>query len=221
MVDDAGPIDPPKSYPGRSVTRAAAEGVVGLIPGAGLLTNIYAITHPPIEEVDRRRWEVDMTRRSNTQDELLKSVIAAFLRMKTNNQHAADAQHLSFVRGGMLSTLENIGREGLTPVLKEELQQKLEATAKDVEDLLQGLEAALMSMSDDEKSKDFVDVLHEVVFGTFGKSTIRNDINRLIRSATLGVEEQKRQAMRVCDSIDRFNAGLTKLSSYATASVQL
>jgi hypothetical protein len=221
MSDDSGPIEPPKSFPARTLGRAAIEGVAELIPGASLLTNIYAVTHPPIEEVERERWEHDITRRSNDQDEILKGVVAAFLRMRTNSQRANDAQHLSFVRGGMISTLETIGREGLTPELQAELIHKMETTAKDVEEILEGLDAALMSMSDDEKSREFVDVLHDVVFGSFGKSTIRADIERLIRTAGQSPENQRKQALRICDSIDHFNAGLAKLSNYAMASVTL
>ena len=221
MTDNSGPIAPPKSHPKRTLARSATEAVVELIPGAGLLTNILAVTHPPADEVERQRWEQDMTRRSNEQDELLKGVVSAFLRMKVNSQRAIDAQHLSFVRGGMITTLESIGREGLTPDLKAELAKKMEATARDVEDLLKGLDAALQSMSDDEKSRDFADILFEVVFGTFGKTTIRDEIRQLLRTERQSSDAQKEMALKVCDSIDRFNAGLAKLSGYAAASVEL
>ncbi|MDW9689375.1 hypothetical protein GOB50_30940 [Sinorhizobium meliloti] len=221
MKDNAGPIVPPKSHPARAIGRGVAQGLIELIPGASLLTNIYAVTHPPIEEVEREHWEQNVSRRSNEQDELLKRVIGAFLQMKSNHQQAGNAQQLSFVRGGMISTLEGIAREGLSPRLEEELHRKMENTSKDVEELLQGLDAALLNMSDDPRNLEFADTLREVVFGAFGKSTIRTDIDRLLKSRERDFEEQRQWATRICESIDRFNAGLAKLSHQALAAVNL
>lgn len=221
MIDDSAPIEPPKSHTSRALGRAAAEGLVDLIPGASLLTNIYAVTHPPIEEVERQRWEHDITLRSNERDEKLRNVVGAFLRIKINHRRANDAQQLSFVRGGMISTLESIGRDGLTPALEAELHQKLKTTAGDVDEFLQGLDAALVSMSDDDKNREFVHILHDVVFGSFGKSSIRNDIDRLLWLRKCSPEMQKKLALDICGSIDAFNRGLTKLSNYATVSVDL
>jgi hypothetical protein len=221
MNDDAGPIVPPKSHPARAISRGVAEGLIELIPGASLLTNIYAVTHPPIDEVERQHWEQNVSRRSNEQDELLKRVIGAFLQMKSNHHHAGNAQQLSFVRGGMMSTLEGIAREGLTQRLWEELHRKMENTSKDVEELLEGLDAALLILSDDPRNREFADTLNEVVFGAFGKSTIRNDIDRLLKSRKRPFEEQRQWATRICESIDRFNAGLARLSHQALATVNL
>ncbi|MET3579958.1 hypothetical protein ABID19_002989 [Mesorhizobium robiniae] len=221
MTDDPGPIMPPKSQPRRALLRGTAEGVVELIPGAGLLTNILAVTHPPAEEVERQRWEQDISRRSNEQDELLKRVVSAFLRMQANHHRANEARQLSFVRGGMITTLEAVVREGLLPDLQVELREKLEATATDVDDLLQGLDAALTGMSGDDKSKEFSETLFDAVFGSFGRSTIRGDISYLLRSGNASTDVQKRLAQNICDKIDRFNDNLAKLSNYAAASANL
>lgn len=72
-----GPIEPPSPHPKRALARGVAEGAIEILPGASLLTKIYAVTHPPIEELERQRWEVDMSRRSNEQDELLKRLVGA------------------------------------------------------------------------------------------------------------------------------------------------
>lgn len=216
-----GPIDPPKAHPKRSLARGAAEAVVEVIPGGSLLTKVYAVTHPPLEEVERERWEVDLTRRSNEQDELLKRLLGAHLRMRLNHQRAIDAQQLSFIRGGMITTLEAIARDGLTDETREELRRKFEATTDDVEELLAGLDAALGSMSDDERNREFVDILHETVFGSFGKSSVRTDIHRLLNAGRKSIEWQKRTAASVCEGIDRFNANLARLSNYASASGDL
>ncbi|TPI53303.1 hypothetical protein FJ420_31960 [Mesorhizobium sp. B3-1-3] len=221
MTDNQSPIKPPQLHPRRALLRGAAEGVVELIPGAGLLTNILAVTHPPAEEADRQRWEQDISRRSNEQDELLKRVVGAFLRMQANHTRANEARQLSFVRGGMITTLEAVARDGLLPDLQVELRQKLEATATDVEDLLQGLDAALSGMSDDEKNKEFSDTLFDTVFGTFGKSTIRREIDYLLRSGNASIDEQKRIAQGICNTVDRFNDNLAKLSNYAAVSANL
>ena len=218
MSDGSKPITPPKSNSRRALGRAATEGIVELIPGASLLTNIFAVTHPPAEEVDRTRWEHEMTRRSNEHDELLKRVVSAFLRTKINLERANDAQQLSFVRGGMITTLEGIAREGLTLELQSELRQQLETTAGDVEELLLGLDAALVRMSDDEKNRDFMDTLRDVVFGAFGKSRIREDIERLLHSGKSPRETQQKLALEIGNNIDRFNDGLRKLSNYVSNS---
>lgn len=216
-----GPIEPPKARPKRSLARGTAEAVVEVIPGGSLLTKVYAVTHPPIEQVERQRWEVDMTRRSNEQDELLKRLVGAHLRMIRNYQRANDAQQLSFIRGSMITTLEAIAREGLTDDARVELSRKFETTADDVEELLSGLDAALGSMSDDERNREFVDILHETVFGSFGKSSIRADIRRLLNGGREPIELQKRTAKGICEDIDRSNANLARLSKYASASGDL
>ncbi|MCM2457571.1 hypothetical protein HGO37_19405 [Rhizobium sp. CG4] len=222
MNDDDKPITLPKAHPVRTLARTTGEAVVELIPGANLLTNIYAVTHPPIEQKERQRWEVDITKRSNAQDEQLKSVIAAFLRMTANHQQVGNAQRLSFLRGGMVSTLEKISREGLTQANKTELEEKLESTASGVEELLDGLMVALRNMSDDPKNNDFIKILYEEVFGTLGKDGIRLRIEHFImRSESYTVDDQKRMALEICDNIDQFNAGLMRLSSYATASATI
>jgi hypothetical protein len=221
MSHNSKPIPPPQLHPARALGRAAFEGIFELIPGAGLLTNIYAVTHPPVEEIDRRRWEDEMTLRSNEQDDAIKRVISAFLNMKENHEHANRAQHLSFLRGGMITTLEAIGRDGLAPDLETELNEKLEVTAEDVEDLLQGLDAALLAMTDKERNREFAQILHETVFGSFGKSSIRRDIAELLRSRASSVEVQQKRALAICESIDRFNVGLRRLSNYAVGSVEL
>lgn len=215
------PIEPPKLHPKRALARGAVEGALEISPGASLLTNIYAITHPPIEELERQRWEVDMSRRLNEQDELLKRLVGAHLRMRANHQRANDAQQLSFIRGGMISTLEAIARDGLSPHAEAELRQKFEATTSDVEELLEGLDAALRSMSKDERNREFVHILHETVFGSFGKSSIRNDIHQLLHSSGQAIEWQRDAAADLCQRIDRFNANLARLSNYATSSGDL
>src|SRR5690242_6793867 len=101
-----GPIEPPRRHPRRALARGAAEAVVELIPGASLLTNVLAVTHPPIDELERQQWEVDMTRRTNELDKQLAGIVGAYLRMHSNFRHASEAQQLAFVRGGMISTLE-------------------------------------------------------------------------------------------------------------------
>lgn len=78
MSDDL--IAPPQPHPKRALVRGIAEGAVEIIPGANLLTNIYAVTHPPFEELERQRWEREITQRSNEQANLIKRVICAFLR---------------------------------------------------------------------------------------------------------------------------------------------
>jgi hypothetical protein len=216
-----GPIEPPKPHPKRALARGVVEGAVEIIPGASLLTNIYAVTHPPIEELERQRWEVDMSRRSNEQDELLMRLVGAHLRMRANYQRANDAQQLSFIRGGMARTLEAIARDGLTTHTEAELRQKFEATTSDVEELLEGLDAALGSMSNDERNREFVDVLHETVFGSFGKSSIRNDIYQLLHAGRQSTEWQRNAAAELCERIDQFNANLTRLSNHAMASGDL
>lgn len=215
MSDNSKPIVPPQSHAGRAITRGVVKGAVELIPGASLLTNILAVTHPSIEDVDRKRWEEEMTRRSNEQDAAIARVVGAFLNMKRAN----DAQQLSFVRGGMITTLEAITRDGLTPELQAELSGKLEVTAKDVEELLEGLDAALTGMSDNERHNQFAEILHETVFGSFGKSSIRRDIQKLFQLNDSPIELQKKRAQGICDGIDRFNSGLRRLSNYATASL--
>ncbi|MER9029135.1 hypothetical protein [Mesorhizobium sp. M0674] len=215
MNDDSGPIKPPGSYPGRALARGTAEGLIELLPGASLATNIWAVTHPPADQKERQRWEQDITRRSNETTEQVRHVVSAFLRMQANNQRASEARRLSFLRGGMITTLEAITREGLTPALQVELRGKLETTASDVETLLEGLNAALEIMSADENNREFADILFEAVYGSFGKSSIRQDIDRLLRSANSSVDEQKRQADQICGSIDRFNHNLALLSNFA------
>lgn len=213
-----GPIEPPKAHPKRALARGVVAGAVEMIPGGSLLTNVYAVTHPPIGELERQRWEVDMSRRSNEQDELLKRLVGAHLRMRANHKRANEAQQLSFIRGGMVSTLEAIARDGLSAETEAELRRKFEATTSDVEELLQGLEAALRNMSDDERNREFVDILHETVFGSFGKSSIRNDIYQLLRTGRQPIEWQRHAAADLCKHIDRFNTNLARLSSHATAS---
>lgn len=216
-----GPIEPPKPHPKRALARGVIEASVESIPGASLLTSIYAVTHPPIEELERQRWEVDMSRRSNEQDEILKRLVGAYLRMRSNYQRSNDAQQLSFIRGGMGSTLEAIARDGLSAETEAELRQKFEETTSDVEELLEGLDAALGSMSDDERNREFVDILHETVFGSFGKSSIRGDIYKLLHAGGKSIEWQRNAAADLCDRIDRFNANLARLSSHAMASGDL
>ncbi|MBY5798295.1 hypothetical protein [Rhizobium leguminosarum] len=216
-----GPIEPPSPHPKRALARGVAEGAVEIIPGASLLTKIYAVTHPPIEELERQRWEVDMSRRSNEQDELLKRLVGAHLRVRANHQRANDAQQLSFIRGGMVSSLEAIAREGLSADTESELRRKFEATTSDVEELLKGLDAALGSMSDDERNREFVDILHETVFGSFGKSSIRKDISGLLHAGRKSIEWQRNAAAELCERIDRFNANLARLSNYAMESGDL
>ncbi|WP_343315081.1 hypothetical protein AAIB41_16400 [Brucella sp. BE17] len=215
MSDD--PIVPPQPHPKRALVRGIAEGAVEIIPGASLLTNIYAVTHPPIEELERQRWEWDITQRSNEQADTLKRVVSAFLRIKANSEQAGAAQKLSFVRGGMITTLEAIGREGLSAQLAAELRSKLDQTAADVDDLLQGLDAAILAMRYDERNREFIDIMHEAVFGSFGKSTIRKEIQHLLESGQAPIDQQKELAQRLGDSIDHFNANLARLSTYATA----
>ncbi|MGO7960826.1 hypothetical protein [Rhizobium leguminosarum] len=216
-----GPIEPPSPHPKRALARGVVEGAVEIIPGASLLTNIYAVTHPPIEALERQRWEVDMSRRSNEQDELLKRLVGAHLRIRANYQRANDAQQLSFIRGGMVSSLDAIARDGLSVHTEAELHRKFEATTSDVEELLEGLDAALSSMSDDERNREFVDILQETVFGSFGKSSIRNDIYELLHAGRQSIEWQRNAAAELCKRIDRFNANLARLSNYAIASADL
>lgn len=215
------PIVPPRAFPRRAIGRAVAEGMADLIPGASLLTNIYAVTHPRIEDVDRTRWERDISARSNEHSETLKRVVSAFLRMQANHQQANAAQQLSFIRGGMITTLEVIARDGLTSELETELRRKFESTSADVERLLEGLDAALFAMSSAGDNSQFTEVLHEAVFGSFGKSTIRDSILHLLRSRDDPIERQQLLAERICSNIDHFNASLMKLSKYATSSVSL
>ncbi|WP_187969964.1 hypothetical protein [Aquibium microcysteis] len=136
------PIAPLQAHPKRALARSIAEGTVEIISGASLVTNILAVTHPPIEERERQRWEHDISRRSNDHDEALKAVISAFLRIKANSQRADTAQNLSFVCGGMVTTLEAIARDGMSASLAAVLRAKLDQTAADVDDLLEGLDAA-------------------------------------------------------------------------------
>lgn len=135
------------------------------------------MTHPPIDELERQRWERDITQRSNEQADMPKRVVSAFLRLKTNSEQAGAAQKLSFVRGGMITTLEAIGRQGRSAQLAADLRSKLDQTAADVDDLLQGLDAAILAMRYDESNREFIDIMHEAVFGSFGKSTIRKEIS--------------------------------------------
>ena len=219
MEEDS--IVPPRAFPRRAIGRAVAEGIADLIPGASLLTNIYAVTHPRIEDVDRTRWERDISARANDHSATLKRVVSAFLRMQVNHQHANAAQQLSFLRGGMITTLEVIAREGLSPKLEAELQGKFESTSADVERLLDGLDAALFAMSSAGDNSQFTEILQEAVFGSFGKSSIRESILYLLQSSGDPIEHQKLLAERICSSIDHFNASLTKLRNYATISVSL
>lgn len=221
MPNRSEPLAPPQARFGRSLARGVIEGTVELLPGAGLLTNIYHVTHPPVEEMDRKRWEDEITRRSNEQDVQIKRVVCAFLQLKANCQQANSAQRLSFVRGGIVSTLEAIMREGLTQQLSVELRQKMETTASDVEDLLKGLDAALLAMTEKEQTGEFADILRETVFGVYGKSSIRLDINRLLQSDRLNFELQKELASEVCQNIDYFNTGLQRLSNCAATSISL
>lgn len=218
---DTRPIKPPKGNRKRAIGRAAVESVVEVAPGGSLLTKILAVTHPPIDQVERQQWEVDMTHRSNEQDEIIQRLVGAHVRIGLNFRQANRAQQLSFFRGGMITALEAIARDGLMPETENELASKFASTADDVEELLRGLDAALNSMSDDPRNREFVYTLHETVFGAFGKGSIRNDIQRLLRSGRLSVEFQKEQAKRICEDIDRFNANLVRLSSYAVASGDL
>lgn len=76
-------------------------------------------------------------------------------------------------------------------------------------------------MSDDERNRKFVDILQETVFGTFGKSSIRNDIYQLLRASRQSIEWQRNAAANLCERIDRFNANLARLSNHAMASGNL
>ncbi|PBB58870.1 MULTISPECIES: hypothetical protein [Mesorhizobium] len=96
-----------------------------------------------------------------------------------------------------------------------------EATAADVEELLAGLDAALGSMSNDERNREFVGILHETVFGSFGKSRVRADIHRLFNADRESIEWQKRIAASVCEGMDRLNANLARLTNHASASGDL
>lgn len=121
----------------------------------------------------------------------------------------------------MLTTLEAIARDGMSAPLAAELRAKLDQTAADVDELLEGLDAALLAMSYDEQNREFMDIMHEAVFGSFGKSTIRRDIQSLLESDQASIERQKQIAEKICESIDHFNRTLARLSTYATASVSL
>lgn len=66
---DRRPIDPPASNPGRDVARAMAEGVAELVPGAGVVTALLRVTHPPKSEQERDEWQKAITNRSNEHDQ--------------------------------------------------------------------------------------------------------------------------------------------------------
>lgn len=59
----------------------------------------------------------------------------------------------------------------------------------------------LGSRSDDELNREFVDILHETVFGSFGKSSIRNAINRLLNAGRRSIEWQRNAAADLCERI--------------------
>jgi hypothetical protein len=232
MTDDAERMTPPKAHPRRTVARIATEGLLELVPGVSLLTKIYSVTHPPIEEVEHRKWVEEATTRSNNQDHELKKIIAEFLAFKGgitegfkqlqgNIQHTDSAQQLSFIRGGLVTTLEDIATTGLTEDLAKQLKAKMDETEPEVQDIIEGLREAFENMSDKVANREFKDLLWETVFGTFGKIGIRKEINYLMYNCSPGSASQKQAAERICNLIDRFNHNLMRLGTKAAMSLAL
>jgi hypothetical protein len=57
------PIKPPVRDARRRVWRGILEAVAQLMPISSSLATLYRVTHPPAAEVDRERWEDEVTQR--------------------------------------------------------------------------------------------------------------------------------------------------------------
>lgn len=69
--DNQEPIEAPKSSSRSALGRAAAEGIAEFVPGAGLITSVLRVTHPPKIERDREAWESAISERTNEHAEKL------------------------------------------------------------------------------------------------------------------------------------------------------
>jgi hypothetical protein len=196
------------------------EGTAEVIPGASLLTKIYAVTHPPIEEVERQKWATELSQRSNEHDDLLKKVIGAFIQLKTHHEHANRASQLTFFRNGLLGVLETIAKEGLTKKSQHALRQKLDESAPEVEDIIEGLELARMNLGLSPGSDSFAVRINEIVVGKFGKVGIRERIKEIV-DADASKGGKRELAKVICEEIEVFNRNVVNLGNYASSSVHL
>lgn len=64
--DECKPIKPPQKAPARKLARDVTEAIAGEVPFAGpAVVAVLRNTHPPAEDKDRERWELDVTQRAN------------------------------------------------------------------------------------------------------------------------------------------------------------
>lgn len=59
------PIRPPASDNEKGLARGITEGVIELIPGMGIITNIISVTHPSEAEQAQETWQTEISERTN------------------------------------------------------------------------------------------------------------------------------------------------------------
>jgi hypothetical protein len=201
--------------------RGTAEGIAGLIPGADLVTNILRVTHPPKEEQERAQWEKDISQRTNEHtakfaslDRAVRDIVGAYITANTVHHHASQAGQLSFFRSGMLRSLEAIATGRGTQQDQQRLRELLVATGPEVDGIIQGLILARDSLSENAETLEFSHRLDEVIYGPFGKASIRERIEEVART-DLSASHLPPLAEQICNEIEQFNRAVVALGRYA------
>jgi hypothetical protein len=130
---------------------------------------------------------------------------------------AADAAiDLEFWPDGMLEELTILAKGEGTKASFKKLMKKLKSTAREVEEILEGLKRSRNHISKLKGGEIVVTQINQIVFNQeTGKSAIRRDIESLIRThkSTKAVNDHyvRNQSLIICNAIDAFNAGLHRL----------
>ncbi|WP_411196585.1 hypothetical protein [Rhizobium sp.] len=212
------PIVPPVQAPGRNLARNLTEAAVELIPGGGLVTALYRVTHPPLADKLRGEWEQTISERTNEhssrleRQELALQDLQSFLSARTARKEAGQAGLLSFFRTGMLASLEKIADERGDVETQKRLAQQLDATAPEVEEIISSLTVARDMLSGEAEFVEFAHRLDDVLYGKFGKVGIRERIQELI-TADIRQPYVPELAKQICTEIREFNRRVIALAS--------
>lgn len=211
-------IVPPVQMPGRTLTRDLTEAAAELIPGGGLFTALYRVTHPPLADRLRGEWEQTISERTNEhssrleRQELALRDLQSFLTARTSRKEAGQAGLLSFFRTGMLTSLEKIADGRGDVETQKGLAQELDATAPEVEEIISSLTAARDILSGEAEFVEFAHRLDDVLYGQFGKVGIRDRIQEVI-TTDIRQPHVSELAKQICTEIREFNRRVIALAS--------
>ncbi|MGO7335699.1 hypothetical protein [Rhizobium leguminosarum] len=212
------PIVPPSQAPGRTLGRDLGEAAVELIPGGGLVTALFRVTHPPLADKLRGEWEKTLSERTNEhssrleRQELALQDLRSFLTARTARKEAGQAGLLSFFRTGMLASLEKFADGRGDAATQKRLAQQLDATAPEVDEIISSLTAARDMLSGEAEFVEFAHRLDDVLYGKFGKVGIRERIQEII-AADIRQPYIPELARQICMEIGEFNQRVIALAS--------